>query len=546
MNGAAMGIAAAMTASSAAMASDAATPASWRDAPSPVDESQIAETLETDVLVVGCGNSGIMAAYSAMECGARVTVLEQTGMAGVGRGNIAAIGTAAAKEAGVEVDINEAVNLLSRHANGDCDAALLRLWAEHSGETIDWMSEKIEAISGFKQAILADIGDYVDGGAEDLYATFPVLHYFTNETEYIRAWVDILAQAAPAEGIDIRYETRMEQLVVEEGRVTGCIAVDGEGRRVRFLAAKAVILCTGGYGRNDEMMLDRMPWVVDSCGNNQCGTCDGAGIRAGIWAGAAMDPVATAMYFDRGAMVPSPNYTNYMQTPVDGFAYLLMGSQPFLHVNIDGKRFANESVPYDFKVNAARRQPNKCWITIWDENWKEDVERFHTIGCSRIAAPADGSTCYTSFETLEEKMHEMLFEAGRLQKADTLEELAERLCIRDVDAFLSTVARYNELADKGVDEDFGKPGYRLSHIVKPPFYGAMVMGNLLCTLDGLRINTKMQVLDEDNRPIAGLYAAGNDSGGFFSSSYPELMVGIAMGRTVTFGRLAGQHAAQED
>ena len=106
--------------------------------------------------------------------------------------------------------------------------------------------------------------------------------------------------------------------------------------------------------------------------------------------------------------------------------------------------------------------------------------------------------------------------------ADTLEELAEKLCVRDVDAFIATIERYNELADLGVDEDFGKPAYQsLSHIVEPPFYGAMMMGNLLCTLDGLRINADMQVLDTNGNPIPGLYAAGNDSGGFFSGNYPE-------------------------
>lgn len=142
-------------------------------------------------------------------------------------------------------------------------------------------------------------------------------------------------------------------------------------------------------------------------------------------------------------------------------------------------------------------------------------------------------------------MHEQLLESGRLQTADTLEELAEKLCIRDVDAFIATIGRYNELDDLGVDEDFGKPAYRLSHIVEPPFYGAMMMGNLLCTLDGLRINVDMQVLDTNGNPIPGLYAAGNDSGGFFSRNYPELLVGVAVGRSITFGRLAAKSAAAQ-
>ena len=516
---------------------------SWRDAPDPIDGGQIVETFETDLLVVGCGNAGIMAAYGAAEKGARVTVLEQTAMAGVGRGFVAAIDTAASRELGIEVDKLEAINMLQRYANNDCDVELLRLWADRSGETVDWMSDKLEAASGYKQSFMYDIGEYVHGGAEDLYATVPVQHYFSNGTDFIRAWVAVLADCAADEGIDIQYETTFEQLVRQDSRVVGAIARNAAGEYVKFLAAKGVILCTGGYGRNDEMMLDRQPEVMEVCGNNQCGNADGSGIRAALWVGADMDPNPTSMYFDRAGMVPSTEYANYMQKPVEDFAYLLIGSQPFLHVNIDGVRFSNESMPYDYKVNAARRQPNKCWIAVWDANWQSDAERFGTIGCSRIAVPADGGTGYTSFEALETMMHPQLFDAGRLHTADTLEELAEKLCIRDIDMFMATVARYNELADKGIDEDFGKPAYRLSHIVEPPFYGAMVMGNLLCTLDGLRINTDMQVLDGEGRPIAGLYAAGNDSGGVFSGNYPELVVGIAMGRTVTFGRLAGQIAA---
>ena len=107
--------------------------------------------------------------------------------------------------------------------------------------------------------------------------------------------------------------------------------------------------------------MDLQPHTVAVCGNNQSGTTDGSGIRAALWVGADMDADPTAMYFDRSGMVPSAEYANYIEKPITENAYLLMGSQPFLHVNIDGKRFGNEAVPYDFKVNAAGREPNKCF-----------------------------------------------------------------------------------------------------------------------------------------------------------------------------------------
>ena len=136
-----------------------------------------------------------------------------------------------------------------------------------------------------------------------------------------------------------------------------------------------------------------------------------------------------------------------------------------------------------------------------------------------------------------------LIGGGYVIQADTLEELAEKLNI-PADTFVATVKRYNELAANGKDEDFGKPAYRMIALDTPPFYGARQAATILCTLDGLRINTNMNVLDTEGEPIEGLYAAGDCSGGFFAHNYPEYIVGVAIGRTLTFGRIAGQVVAE--
>ena len=128
-------------------------------------------------------------------------------------------------------------------------------------------------------------------------------------------------------------------------------------------------------------------------------------------------------------------------------------------------------------------------------------------------------------------------------EADTISELAEKLGLPS-DKLEATVARYNDLAAKGVDEDFGKESYRLMPINTPPYRGCTLGGQLLCSLDGLRITTDMQVLDTNGDIIEGLYAGGNDSGGFFSGNYPELIVGVAWGRTITFGKIAGEVMAK--
>ncbi|MBA1395025.1 FAD-binding protein, partial [Lactobacillus sp. XV13L] len=135
-------------------------------------------------------------------------------------------------------------------------------------------------------------------------------------------------------------------------------------------------------------------------------------------------------------------------------------------------------------------------------------------------------------EQNEEKIKE-----GLVQKADSIEELAEKLQLPK-EQLVKTVERYNELANKGVDEDFGKEKSRLLPVEGAPYYGAWFSGVLLATLDGLQINDHMQVLNSDNDPIKGLYAAGNCSGGFFWGSYEDRVPGLTCSHAQTFCRLA--------
>ena len=133
---------------------------------------------------------------------------------------------------------------------------------------------------------------------------------------------------------------------------------------------------------------------------------------------------------------------------------------------------------------------------------------------------------------------------GIVQKADTLEELAVKLRL-PVEPFVATVRRYNELCEKGVDEDFGKEAYRMIPLKTAPFYGCRQGASLQCTLDGLRINERMEVLDTLGEPISGLYAAGDCSGSFFAHNYPEYIIGVAVGRSLVEGYVVGEALAQK-
>ena len=129
-----------------------------------------------------------------------------------------------------------------------------------------------------------------------------------------------------------------------------------------------------------------------------------------------------------------------------------------------------------------------------------------------------------------------------MQKADTMEELAQKLNL-PVEATVASWERYNQFAQNGEDTDYWKEPHRLMPLTTPPFYGVRTGAWFLATIDGVSIDTNMHPTDADGNPIQGLYLTGNDSGGFFSVSYPNLMTGLACGRTMTFGRRAGMLAA---
>ena len=109
----------------------------------------------------------------------------------------------------------------------------------------------------------------------------------------------------------------------------------------------------------------------------------------------------------------------------------------------------------------------------------------------------------------------------------------------------TTLHRYNELAAKGEDEDFGKEAYRLSTLDQAPYFGTRQCGGyFICTMDGIQIDDNLHAIRADGSPIEGLYVVGDCSGNYFSESYPSLLAGAAAGRSTTFGRLAGKNAAK--
>lgn len=524
-------------------------PGSWRDAPEPISQAQLASVYVSDIVIVGAGNAGMAAGMRAVERGASVTIVEKLSAVGASRSSIAAIDSSMQRAAGIALNKHEIVEELCKYASHRVDQRLIRLWADESGATMDWLAD-LMAKQGYEMIVETDCGNEDHG----FYKTFPVCHnmqsiYEGNEPVPYMADPSVhpeiamhLVEPFTAAGGRILFNTPMQQLIRNEaGRVIGVVCKDADGDYIGVYARKGVMICTGGYAYNEEMMRDMNPQTVAHCttmeaypGNN------GDGIKAATWIGADKDDVPTVMVFDRGG-VPAGVGGGGMYANSGVMTHI--GSQPFLKVNHDGERFCNESVPYDYIYHAATKEKLSTYCMIFDANWREQTRQFHTIGCSRMQLSPSGSKYILSSEDFQEFFFQnVLMPAGICVEADTIEELAEKLLL-PADKLRATVERYNELCAKGEDEDFGKESYRMMPIDTPPYRGVTLGGQLLCTLDGLRINTKMQVLDKSGAVIDGLYAGGNDSGGFFSNCYPELLVGVAMGRTFTFARLAGESMA---
>lgn len=518
--------------------------ANWLGQAPEIAEGDIAETRETDLLIVGAGNGGMAAAAYAADQGVDFIVCEKGETVGATRHWFAALDTPPFTEQGISVDRQRLMGEIVRYSHGNCDQRLIRMWMDESADMFTFVDGIMSAAGAH---VIADEFDMPDGMGGTPYYTPPFEHHYADENGGRDGFEErniLFENHIKEAGHEVSYGHKLAKLVREDGdtgRVIGAI-FETDGGYVQINAAKGVLLTTGGYSANPDMLTALSPVTTQSVtalGYNQNNTGDG--IKAAMWAGAAKDLTSATMIFDRGLVTPGTvaGYTEESikagnpQFPSNG--QFNPGTQPFLKVNLNGERFANESADYDYLPHAAAQQPGGVYVSVWDSNFGDDVQRFHTLGCS--AGTRNGVLAYKQDDGSYDLdgYFEKQLEDGRLQKADTIEELAGLLGFEGEakENFLATVERYNELFDAQEDPDFGKEAYRLSELRTPPFYGATLGGTLLTTIDGIRINKDCQALDTFGHPIEGLYAAGDCSGSVFSGCYPDQLHGFACGRTMT-------------
>jgi hypothetical protein len=479
----------------------------------PAAITDVAESKDYDVVVIGAGAAGIPAALSAREKGASVALLQKEPTASSNGNTGTGIDLATSDPAGIEA----LINLLIKDCDYRSNRVLVEKWAYNSGEAVNWIIER--ALEGNASVIDQKNAQAAAVTTVNGYALNYVTSYFGPKPYSTGDGMIALASVAEREGVEIFYSTPALQLVVEGNAVTGVIAENASGY-IQFNAAKGVILAAGDYQNDDEICDYYLP-DVKNFGRKQYGRT-GDGHKMGLWAGAVMEPIGhTKMLHDFDAG-PAP-----------------MCDIPFLAVTEDGKRFCNEEVPMSLLNNFLKEpigtKAESGWYSqIFDANYMDQ-------GWVGGLVPPEGLANYMPEEPGEKTG--ILDGFTRTFRADTLEELAEKI-ETDPTEFVKTVARYNELVAKGADDDFGKQAQYLKPIDTPPFYGIHRWLRISALCSGLVVNENGQCLNAENQPIQGLFAIGNTAGTFYAGvDYPMTLPGYNLGHCYTQGRLTGQYVA---
>jgi len=523
--------------------------ASWSFEIAPDAITDIAEDFEADLVVVGAGTAGLITANSAIDEGLSV-ILVSASEKPVSRGGSNNAVYSKAHEAAGLPRIDPAVYAKEIYAQS-CMVDQQK-WYKYYGaseESMNWCIDIMES-AGYKVVMekgtpgdpnslyyqpTASVGwDFGEGMTPPEDAVF-----MTGMMQPLL--VDELARRLVEKGGQIFFKTIGKQLVRGgvanggEGRVEAVICQREDGTYARYSGKKAVVLATGDFSANREMMHKYCPkiapYIADAVYDGETnydigfqygGLYKGEGQQMGLWVGAAWQkhqPNCPMSVFP----MPGPN--------------MFYGNHPGLQVNRNGQRFMNENASSILAGETGHLQPGSQVYAIWDTSFASNYST--SSSWQNETVNADVAATIASWE---EKV-----ELGQYVKADTLEELFEKIGLPA--STLKTVERYNELARNGEDTDFYKDPSLLFEIKEAPFYAEMVpeMCVFLTVLGGLRTNVNMQVCDENDEPIPGLYNVGTMAGDMFAGVYTFQIEGGNYGMNcITYGYLTGKYIAANE
>ena len=525
-----------------AQESAAYTP-SFMQAPAPIDAADIKETVDADIVIIGSALSGLCACRAAVENGAKnIVVIEKADTWQCRSNQFGTIGGKIQEDLGIKIDRNAAVGQLMKECGYRPNQRILNLWADNSGEAFDWFlapmegkyvveneSDPYDAEEGHLSVRKTHWPEPDNSHTEDDF--YPIFSDCQITLPTMAPWVEAIYNICVEAGVTFKFSTWARQLVREnnEGPVTGVICQDVDGNYSQVNASKAVLLATGDFAGNKDMMSYYVPWATrfasifpnrDAAGDP---TNTGDGQCMGMWIGAKMED---------GPLAPM---THHLGGP--------LGMDAFLLTDVNGDRFVNEDVGGQPFQNQLSRLPKKTAWQVFDSEWPNQLQYMDCghgnvswyVDDDKVPGGSYGRNAYISQAMFDEAMAS---DAG--VQADTIEELAEKMGV-PVEEFCATIERYNELAKKGVDEDFGKRADRMFAIENPPFYGYKLTDTvLLVCMGGLETTVNFEVLDTNDDVIPGLYAVGNAQGGRFLVDYPLPCPGISHGMAMTHGMLVGR------
>ena len=481
--------------------------AAWSEKKEAVVEKGADVVLEADVVIVGAGGAGLAAAVQANQNGSTVIVLEKMGK--VGGNTILAGGAMNAVNDRSEQAIayNDSVEWhFTQTMNGgdnQGDPVLVHTLVSNAYAGVEWLMDLGMEFQDETAGLFT-----VTGGLWPR-AHKPVMPlgqgFFATYMNYIDSH----------EGVDVMLNTKANELLVNEnGRVCGVVATGETGNTVTVKAHNGVIMATGGFAASVELR---------SAFNTQWADL-GASIKSTNHAGATGDGIKMMQKLGADFVQMGNIQLLPLGDPVTGS---LAGNiehdvETRIFVNKEGNRFVNEGGRRDDMTNALFAQTDAyMWIVMDSDTYPTGDER-NNFG-----------------ETANQ-----LVEAGRAVKADTLEELAEKMNV-PADTLIAAVTEFNRHAEggdlAGTPDEFGRTLYK-TPIDTAPFYAAARVPTVHHTMGGVRINVNAQVLDENGNVIPGLYAAGEVTGGIHGANR---LGGNALTDTVVFGRIAGESAHYE-